>query len=118
MKKVTGALLLVCGIAVPAGLWAQSAAPPPAYNVVTVYRETVKPGKSHAHDALENGWAAALASAKPNGFLAIIAMTGPAENWYLTPFANWADYEKSNKANEARRWRPSTSSTPPRRAST
>jgi hypothetical protein len=100
MKKVAGALLLVSGIGIPAALWAQSSAGP-TYTVLAVYRETVKPGKSNAHDALEHAWASALSSAKPNGFLAIVAMTGPAENWYITPFTNWADYEKSNKANEA-----------------
>ena len=102
MKKVAASLSLGLGILVPVALWAQSAAAPPAYNVLTVYRETVKPGKSTAHDAHESAWAAAVAAAKPpNGFLAITAMTGPAESWYISPFATWDAYEKSNKAGEA-----------------
>ncbi|HYN09032.1 MAG TPA: hypothetical protein VES67_16735 [Vicinamibacterales bacterium] len=75
------------------------------FNVLTVYRETVKPGKSSAHDAHdahEVAWAGALVAAKnPSGFLALTAMTGSPENWYISPYVTWADYEKSNKAIEA-----------------
>jgi hypothetical protein len=102
MKKTTLALLCVLGVAIPVALLAQAAPAPMTYNVLTVYRETVKPGKGNAHDAHEVAWAGALAAAKsPTGFLAVSAMTGPAENWYIAPYATWADYEKSRKANEA-----------------
>jgi hypothetical protein len=102
MKTLTRTISVVLGVIVPVALLAQAAAVPPAYNVLTVYRETVKPGKSSAHDAHEVAWAGALVAAKnPNGFLAITAMTGPAENWYISPFATWAEYEKSNGASEA-----------------
>ncbi len=101
MKRKTSALVIVVGVLIPVALLAQAAATPPAYNVLSVYRETVKPGKSVAHDAHEVTWAGALVAAKnPSGFLAITAMAGPAENWYVSPFAKWADYEKSNKATE------------------
>ncbi len=91
---------MVLGVVIPVALLAQAAAPP-VYNVLSVYRETVKVGKGSAHDAHEVAWAGALVAAKnPTGFLAISAMTGPSENWYISPFATWADYEKSNKATE------------------
>jgi hypothetical protein len=72
------------------------------FNVLTVYRETVKPGKSAAHDAHENAWARALAAAKsPNPYLAMTAMSGAPENWYLSAYPTWADLEKANRAGEA-----------------
>ena len=102
MKKTTLALLVSLGVAIPVALLAQGMAAPPTYNVLTVYRETVKPGKSDAHDAHEIAWAGALAAAKnPSGFLAVSAMTGPSENWYIAPYATWADYEKTRKSNDA-----------------
>lgn len=102
MRRMTGVLLSVLGVGVPIALLAQSAAAPPMNNVLTVYRESVKPGKGPAHDAHEEAWAGALMAAKnPTGFLAATAMTGPAENWYMALYPTWADYEKANKANEA-----------------
>ena len=102
MRRMTSAFSVVLGVVIPVALLAQAATVPPTFNVITVFRETVKPGKASAHDAHEIAWAGAVAAAKPpNGFLAASAMTGPAENWYLSPYGTWADYEKANKANEA-----------------
>ena len=102
MTRMTRSLAIVLGVLVPVALLAQTAAVPPTYNVLTIYRETVKPGKGSAHDAHEVAWAGAVIAAKnPTGFLAVTAMTGPAENWYISPFGTWADWEKSNKASEA-----------------
>jgi hypothetical protein len=102
MKQLTRSIFVTVGVLVPVALLAQAAATPPAYNVLTVYRETVKPGKSDAHDAHEVGWAGELAAAKnPNNMLAVTAMTGSPENWYISAFPTWADYEKANKASNA-----------------
>jgi hypothetical protein len=102
MKKMTRKLSLAFGVLVPVALIAQVAPVPPTYNVLTVYRETVKPGKTVAHDAHEVAWAGAVIAAKnPTGFLAAKAMTGSPESWYMSPFATWADYEKSNQAGDA-----------------
>jgi len=101
MKEKARMLPLVLGVLVPVALLAQATPMPAAFNVLTVYRETVKPGKSTAHDAHEVGWAGALAAAQnPTGFLAATAMTGPDENWYLAPYADWAAYEKARKADD------------------
>jgi hypothetical protein len=101
MKKMTRSVSLALGVLVPVVLLAQAPAVPPTFNVLTVYRETVKPGKSIAHNAHEVAWAGALVAAKDSsGFLALTAMTGSPENWYVSPFVTWADYEKSNKASE------------------
>lgn len=53
--------------------------------MLSVYRETVKPGKNAAHDLNEEAWARALFNARaPSGYL-----------------ANWAALEAANRATEA-----------------
>ena len=94
--------LLALTTMAPAALTAQGTPAAPVYNVLTVYRETVKPGKNAAHDAHENAWARALAAAKsPTPFLAMTAMSGSPENWYMSAYPTWADYEKANQASES-----------------
>lgn len=102
MKQAVTRLSLVFAALAPAALAAQATPPAPQFNVLRIYRETVKPGKGFAHDALENAWAAAVAAATPPApMLAIKAVTGPAENWYITAFPTWADAEKADNANAA-----------------
>jgi hypothetical protein len=70
----------------------------PAYNVLSIYRETVKPGKGAEHDAHEEAWARAAATAMGKNqvpMLAISAMSGVTENWYMNVYPTWADYEKT-----------------------
>jgi len=102
MVNFASRLSLAIAVLAPAALAAQSTPATPAYNVITVYRETVKPGKGAAHDAHESAWARAVAAAKPpTGFLAMTAMSGPPENWYISAYSSWAEYEKANKATDA-----------------
>src|SRR5215210_4690460 len=56
--------LVMLTVAVPLMLGAQTTPPPPPYNVLTVFRETVKPGKRVAHNAHEVAWANANIAAK------------------------------------------------------
>ena len=89
-------LLAVCA---PGALAAQAMPAAPVFNVLRVYRETVKPGKAYAHNAHEEAWAGAIVAAKSQTpMLAMTAITGAPENWYLTAFPTWADAEKSDKA--------------------
>lgn len=88
------ALLLLAGA--PSALGAQASAPPPS-NVLVVYREVVKVGKGAAHNALETAWSWAQIQAKaPYPFVAATSLTGSNEIWYIAPFPNWAEWEKSN----------------------
>lgn len=102
MRHYVGRLSLAVVVLVPALANAQDRPAAPAVNVLTVYRETVKPGKGSAHDAHEVGWAGALAAAKyPTAMLAIKAMSGAPENWYMSLYPSWAEYEKVSKAGDA-----------------
>lgn len=102
MRQFAGRLTLVLTALAPAALGAQAMPAAPVSNVLTIYRETVKPGKSSAHDDHENAWAGAMLAAKtPTPFIAMTAMSGSPENWYMSAYPTWADYEKANKAGES-----------------
>lgn len=98
MKQLALRLSLIVAALAPAALTAQAAAP--VDSILTIYRESVKPGKSDAHNAHESAWARAIAATKsPAPFLAVTAVSGANENLYISAFTNWAALEKANKAN-------------------
>jgi hypothetical protein len=104
MRPRTPVLVLILSAVAPAVLFGQTGQQPaatPASTVLTVFRESVKVGKGGAHDDLENAWAAAVAAAKAPPFIAMAAVTGPAETWYLASFTNWSEYEKSTDASNS-----------------
>ena len=102
MKQIVNRLSLILAALAPTMLGAQAMAPARTYTVISVYRETVKAGKNVAHDLNEEAWARAVAGAKPPaGYLALSAMSGAPENWYISAFENWAALETANRATEA-----------------
>lgn len=83
----------------PVALAQAPSSPPNPYSVLFVGREAVKAGKGFAHDKLESDWARALAAAKmPYGFIALTAITGPKENWYVSGYPTYAEYARLNMA--------------------
>lgn len=67
-------------------------------NMITITREEVKTGHNAMHAAFEVGWPAAYAKAKsPYYYLAMVAMTGPNEAWYVSSYASHAAYGESMK---------------------
>jgi hypothetical protein len=68
-------------------------------NLITIVREDVKTGHNAMHAAFEAGWPAAYTKAKsPYYYLAMVAMTGPNESWYVSPYASHAAYGESMKS--------------------
>jgi hypothetical protein len=79
-------------------LAAQSQPAAPMFNVLSIYRETVKPGKGPEHDAHEEAWARAAGAAMMKNqipMLAVGAMTGTTEIWYMNIYPTWNDLEKA-----------------------
>jgi hypothetical protein len=67
-------------------------------SLITIVREDVKTGHNAMHSAFEAGWPAANAKAKsPYFYLAMVAITGPNESWYVTPYASNAAIGESMK---------------------
>jgi hypothetical protein len=58
--------------------------------LLSIERESVKPGLAAEHAKHEAGWPAALAKAKsPDYYIAMTSMTGPREAWYV---ASWQSH--------------------------
>jgi len=92
VQSLIGAVLLC----VPLIAGAQEPRPAPW---LMIQREVVKPGKSGAHGKHEAAWARALVAAKyPGGSLALSAMSGAPEIWWVNGYATAADVQKLNEA--------------------
>jgi hypothetical protein len=66
--------------------------------LVNIVREEIKVGRAADHAKHEAGWPAAYGRAKsPDYYLAMAAMTGPNEVWYVAPYASHAALGESMK---------------------
>lgn len=100
MKHRIGFALLSAGLVLPAIAGAQTMAASP--QILTVFRETVKPGKDAAHTKSETAWSRAQEMAKSQShFIAMTAMTGPNEVWFVSSYSSLAEMQKVNEANDA-----------------
>ena len=95
MKKISlYSTLLVSLFAFPL-LAAESPGPTGPPKVLQIYREEVKTGKGAVHLKVEKGFVAASARANwPTHYIAMTAITGPSEAWFLTGFPSFAAWEK------------------------
>jgi hypothetical protein len=67
-----------------------------------IYREQVKPNRGADHAQWETGWPAAFEKAKATTpYLALSAITGPQEVWYVAPYASQAAYGETTAWEEA-----------------
>lgn len=99
MRSRSSILVLVLVGATSTFVGAQATTAPNPYRILTVTRESVKPGRGAAHDKLESAWARAQMDAKSTyHFLAISSMTGPRETWFLSGYPSWAEYTRAGKA--------------------
>lgn len=88
------ALLLVSSASTAFGQGMPTSQP----SLIQIVREEVKTGHNAMHSAYEAGWPAAFAKAKStNYYLAMVAMTGPNESWYVVPYASNAAAGESMK---------------------
>ncbi len=71
--------------------------------VLEIIREDSKPGKVIAHRKHEAAWTQALVKADPKmpHMLVISSVTGPDEDWFMTGFDNFAQFEKTNEMFES-----------------
>ncbi len=97
------ALLLVLSLAAVGSATAQAQDLPTTQpNLITIYRETVKPGRAEEHARLEAGWPAAYGRANSaDYYLALTSITGVPEAWFLSPFASYAAQGASMMRDEA-----------------
>jgi hypothetical protein len=71
-------------------------------NLITIYRETVKPGRAEEHARLEAGWPAAYGRANSTDYyLGMSSLTGIPEAWFISPWASHAAQGESMKRDDA-----------------
>jgi hypothetical protein len=76
-----------------------SSAPP---DLIFIYREEVRPGKTAAHTANEQAWAAAFTKGQaPIHWLGMTTIAGPNEAWFVSPYASYAAFQKIDDAMQA-----------------
>ena len=93
-------LFVVATIVLAPGLLAAQQMTSPTW--ITIGREVVKPGKDAAHAKHEVAWSRALEAAKvPAATLAMVAMSGPNEAWWMTAFESADAIQKYNDAMDA-----------------
>ena len=98
--KVFVRLSVVLAVATHAWpLLAQTSEPQPPPNLLVIYREEVRPGRSGAHEASELSWAAAYRKTQaPIHWLAMTSLTGPSEAWFLSGYDSYAAFQKVDDA--------------------
>ena len=74
---------------------AQAQAPPKFHLIV---QESVKPGKSAAHEKVEAGWPRAFAKAKVAlNYLGAVTLSGPRQAWFFIGYDSMTEWEKSDR---------------------
>jgi hypothetical protein len=92
-------LALVASVSVNAFAQAVPATQP---KFLHIFREQVKPARGAEHAQWEAGWPAAYEKAKSTtAYLALSAITGPQEVWYVVPYATQAAYGETMAWEEA-----------------
>ena len=88
IKVVTAGVCLFSMVAV--------CAEPPA--VITIERETIKEGRSGAHEKVETAWARLFRKAKfPAHYIALTSTTGGNEAWFVSSYPSFAAIEEADK---------------------
>jgi len=100
-KILTSALSLAFAAGSGAPVLAQ-AIPQSQPKFLHIVREQVKIGRAADHARLEAGWPAAYEKAQSKqSYLALVAMTGARESWYVSPFESHAAWGEALARDEA-----------------
>ena len=92
------ALIAFAGIGVLPALAQEGMKPAP---VIEILRESIKQGKTAAHEKVEADYAAAFRKANfPGHYVAMTAMSGTGEVWFIEPMPSFAVTEEYDKASE------------------
>lgn len=93
MRKSTSRLTLLALSVASAGAAFAQGLPTTQPKFVHIVHERVKVGRAADHAKFEAGWPAAYAKAKfPYHYLALVAVTGSPETWYVTPLDSQAAF--------------------------
>ncbi len=102
MRKMMMAALTLLLLAGAYPAVAQDDGARPAPNILQIYREVVKPGRTAAHEKIEVGWPKAYKGSKNSAhYLGMTSVTGPSEAWFLSGYPSYEALEKQQKAEDS-----------------
>lgn len=88
MKNLIVPMFVICA-------FAQESGPPP---VIQILRESIKEGRSAAHEKVETDYARLFRKNKfPFHYIALTSMTGPGEVWFVGAYPSFAAVEQADK---------------------
>jgi len=92
--RILAAGLLLSGASL---ILAQSPEPP---NILRIYREDIKSGRSSAHERVESGYARAFAKTAYPSYVALDGLSGTSQVWFLEMNDSYAAMEKAIQLSE------------------
>jgi hypothetical protein len=96
-RRISMSVPLLLGIATLAPAQSMPAGPTPPPPIIQRFRESVKIGRNDAHEANERVWAAAYAkSGLPAYSIALTAMTGSNDAWWMSGWSSFKQYDDMN----------------------
>jgi hypothetical protein len=93
--RVLAAGLLMSGVSLM-----QAQSPEPS-RILRIFREDIKSGKSSAHEKVESAYVRAFAKSGYPAYIALDAMTGPTQAWFLERYDSYEAMEKAIKMSQA-----------------
>jgi len=98
-RRISMSVPLLLGIATLAPAQSMPSGPTPPPPIIQRFRESVKIGRNDAHEANERVWAAAYAkSGLPAYSIAMTAMTGSNDAWWMSGWSSFKQYDDMNAA--------------------
>jgi hypothetical protein len=102
MHKTVSSLTLMALCAGGASVAVAQTLPTTQPKYLQIIREQVKIGRGADHAKFEAGWPAAYEKAKATQtYLALVAVTGSRETWYVTPFETHAALDEATRREDA-----------------
>lgn len=98
--KYAAVRVIATGLLIAGASLVQAQAPEPS-RVLRIFREDIKSGKGAAHERVESGYARAFAKTGYPPYIALDAMSGPTQAWFLERHDSYEAMEKAIKMGQA-----------------
>src|SRR5450755_4186138 len=94
--KYAAVRVLAAGLLMSGASLIQAQSPEPS-RIMRIFREDIKSGKGSAHERAESAFARAFAKSGYPAYVALDAMTGPTQAWFLERYDSYEAMEKAIK---------------------
>ena len=98
--KINAVRILAAGLLLSGCSLVQAQSPEPA-RLLRIFREDIKPGKGAAHERAEMGYVRAFSKTAYPSYVALDAMSGATQAWFLERYESYEALEKAVKLSQA-----------------